>query len=112
VNNVKKEYDFSQARLGHVRTVTPGRTRITIRLDDGVLDWFKAQLHAAGGNIYQTRINDALKELIGGQAEPPEATLRRVPREELAKCRARTKGGGRRTSRAQVLPAQPVRLNS
>lgn len=91
---MRKEFDFSQARRGSVRAPVPGKTRITIRLDDDVLTWFKAQVHAAGGGNYQTRINDALKEHIGRHAEPLEATLRRVLREELAKSRVRSKGGG------------------
>jgi uncharacterized protein (DUF4415 family) len=88
---VRKEYDFSKARRGPIRSPTSGKTRITIRLDDDVLAWFKAQVHAAGGGNYQTRINEALKEHIGRQAEPLEATLRRVLREELAKSRARSR---------------------
>ena len=77
-----------------MRTPAPGKTRITIRLDDDVISWFKAQVHAAGGGNCQTAINNALKEHIGRQVEPLEATLRRVLREELAKSRGRSKGGG------------------
>lgn len=91
---VRKEYDFSKARRGPVRTPASGKTRITIRLDDEVIAWFKAQVHAADGGNYQTAINTALKEHIGRQAEPLEETLRRVLREELAKHRNRPKGGG------------------
>jgi uncharacterized protein (DUF4415 family) len=90
---VRKEYDFSKARRGPVRTPVSGKTRITIRLDDEVLAWFKAQVHAAGGGNYQSQINKALKEHIGRQAEPLEETLRRVVREELTKSRDRSKGG-------------------
>ena len=36
-----------------------GKTRITIRLDDDVLDWFRQQAHSAGGGNYQTLINMA-----------------------------------------------------
>jgi len=46
---VRKEYDFSKAHRGPIRTPTSGKTRITIRLDDDVIEWFKAQVHAAGG---------------------------------------------------------------
>ena len=90
---MRKEYDFSKARRGPVRTPATGKTRITIRLDNDVIEWFKAQVHAAGGGNYQTRINDALKEDIGRQTEPLEAIFRRVLREELAKSRGRSKGG-------------------
>jgi uncharacterized protein (DUF4415 family) len=82
---MRKEYDFSNARRGPIRPLPPGKTRITIRLDDEILEWFKAQVHAAGGGNYQTRINEALKEHIVRTQEPLEALLRRVLREELKK---------------------------
>jgi len=80
---MRKEYDFSQAKRGPVVPVAPGKTRITIRLDEDILLWFKAQVHAAGGGNYQTLINAALREYIDRTHEPLEATLRRVIREEL-----------------------------
>ena len=61
-----------------------GKTRITIRLDDAVLAWFKRQVEEAGGGNYQTLINQALREYMAQQQEPLEETLRRVLREELA----------------------------
>jgi len=60
-----------------------GKTRITIRLDDDLLAWFKEQVHAAGGGNHQSLINAALREHIKRKNEPLEATLRRVFREEL-----------------------------
>jgi len=83
---MKKEYDFSNGKRGPVIPVPPGKTRVTIRLDDDVLEWFKAQVHAAGGGNYQTLINTALRDYIGEQAEPLEETLRRVLREELKRA--------------------------
>ena len=80
---MRKEYDFSEARRGPVIPVAPGKTRITIRLDDDVLAWFKEQVHAAGGGNYQTLINSALREFIAQEREPLEDTLRRVIREEM-----------------------------
>jgi uncharacterized protein (DUF4415 family) len=81
---MKKEYDFRQGKRGPVIPVPSGKTRITIRLDDDVLAWFREQVHAAGGGNYQTFINLALKEFIAEKREPLEKTLRRVLREELA----------------------------
>jgi len=49
-----------------------------------VLQWFKAEVHAAGGGNYQTLINTALREYIGRSTERLEDTLRRVLREEFA----------------------------
>jgi len=61
---MRKEYDFSRAKRGPVVSVPPGKTRITIRLDDDLLEWFKGQVHAAGGGNYQTLINAALREYV------------------------------------------------
>ena len=80
---MKDEYDFTGGVCGAVIATPPGKTRITIRLDEEVLDWFRAQVHAAGGGNYQTLINDALREHIAQQQEPLEQILRRVVREEI-----------------------------
>ena len=80
---MRKRYDFRGARRGAVATQPPGKTRITIRLDDGVLEWFKQRVHDAGGGNYQTLINQALREHIELRREPLEDILRRVLREEL-----------------------------
>jgi len=80
---MRKEYDFSKGKRGAVVAAGTGKTRITIRIDDDILEWFKAQVHAAGGGNYQTLVNQALREYIETKREPLEATLRRVLREEL-----------------------------
>lgn len=80
---MKNQYDFSGGRRGALDPVARGKTRITIRLDDDVLDWFRNQADAAGGGNYQTMINAALRDYVGRSAEPLEDTLRRVVREEL-----------------------------
>ena len=81
--NVEDEYDFSQGKRGAVEPISLGKTRITIRLDDNVLQWFREQAHLAGGGNYQTLINEALRQHIQQCHEPLEETLRRVLREEL-----------------------------
>ncbi|MCV3215998.1 BrnA antitoxin family protein [Plectonema radiosum NIES-515] len=80
---MEAEYDFSQGKRGAVERTSAGKTRITIRLDDEVLAWFREQVHTAGGGNYQSLINGALRQHIEQQCEPLEATLRRVLREEL-----------------------------
>ena len=80
---MKNEYDFSAGKRGAVAAPPPGKSRITIRLDDDILAWFRDQVHAAGGGNYQTLINEALREHIQQRREPLEETLRRVIREEL-----------------------------
>jgi uncharacterized protein (DUF4415 family) len=78
---MKDEYDFSQAKRGAIEPMPAGKTRITIRLDDEVIDWFRQQAEQTGGGNYQTAINQALREHIERQSL--EALLRRVVREEL-----------------------------
>jgi uncharacterized protein (DUF4415 family) len=80
---MRKEYDFSKAKRGPAVAPVKGKTRITIRLDDDLLAWFKARVHEAGGGNYQTLMNAALREHIHRKNEPLESTLRRVLREEL-----------------------------
>jgi uncharacterized protein (DUF4415 family) len=83
---MRKQYDFSRAQRVGALGVPKGKTRITIRLDDEVLEWFKHQVDAAGGGNYQSLINAALTEHIKRADEPLEKTLRRVLREELRKA--------------------------
>jgi len=80
---MKKEYNFSKGKRGPVIQTPPGKTRITIRIDDDILDWFRKQVHAAGGGNYQTLINMVLREYVSSRQEPLEEILRRVIREEL-----------------------------
>lgn len=80
---MKNEYNFSKGKRGVVLPTPRGKTRITIRIDDDVLDWFRGEVEAAGGGNYQTLINQALREYIMQQQQPLEEILRRVVREEL-----------------------------
>lgn len=80
---MEDEYDFSQGRRGAIDPTPLGKTRITIRLDDDVLAWFREQVHLAGGGNYQTLINEALRDYMQQSREPLENILRRVLREEL-----------------------------
>ena len=81
---MKREYDFGKAKRGAVVPIPKGKTRITIRLDDDILEWFRRQVERAGGGNYQSLINDALRQHMRRAQEPLEATLRRVIREELS----------------------------
>lgn len=83
----KDERDFSRARRGPVVPVPAGKARITIRVDTDILDWFRAQVDAAGGGNYQTLMNQALRRLIEQGEDRLEDTLRRVIREELRRRR-------------------------
>jgi uncharacterized protein (DUF4415 family) len=83
---MKKEYDFSKGRRGPVLKVPPGKTRVTIRLDHDVLDWFRQKVDDAGGGNYQTLINEALRSFMDRKQESLETTLRRVIRDELSRA--------------------------
>jgi hypothetical protein len=80
---MKANYDFRKGRRGAVLPVPHNKVRITIRLDQDVLNWFRAQVEKAGTGNYQTLINDTLRVWMQQQQEPFEDTLRRVLREEL-----------------------------
>jgi uncharacterized protein (DUF4415 family) len=87
---VKREYDFTEARRGAVVRVPKGKTRITIRVDSDVVEWFRRKVHDAGGGNYQTLMNAALREHVRRIDEPLETILRRVIREEFPKRSTRT----------------------
>jgi uncharacterized protein (DUF4415 family) len=61
---MKKEYDFRKGKRGPVLKLPTGKTRVTIRLDNNVLDWFRQQVDDAGGGNYQTLINEALRSFM------------------------------------------------
>ena len=83
----RRGVDFSGGRRGAVLQLAKGKTRITIRLDTDLLDWFREEVGRAGGGNYQTLINEALRQHVEGKRENLEDTLRRVLREELARPR-------------------------
>lgn len=82
---MKAEYDMKGARrateVDHLNRLRFGKTRITIMLDDDVLDAFRRSADEQGVG-YQTLINLALREHIGRRPIDEEA-LRRILREEL-----------------------------
>jgi len=79
----KRRYiDFSRAKRGSVVTPQPGKTKISIRLDNTVLEYFRGVVDKAGGGNYQTLINDALLEHVHGRSTLD--AMRQVVREELA----------------------------
>jgi uncharacterized protein (DUF4415 family) len=84
---MKQSYDFSQGKRGRILPPEPepaGKVRITIRLDEDLVDHFLEVSGASGGAIgYQTLINEALRQHVEGKAPKLEETLRRVLREEL-----------------------------
>jgi len=80
---MRKTYDFSLGKRGAVVPIPAGKTRITIRLDNEILEWFRSHVEARGGGSYQSMINDVLKEHVKRGGEALERYLRRIIREEL-----------------------------
>ena len=82
---MRDEYDFSKGKRGAVIS-SPGKTRITIMLDDDVIEAFRVRAESAGTG-YQTLINSVQRDAItvakAKQKPLTVETLRRVLREEL-----------------------------
>jgi uncharacterized protein (DUF4415 family) len=85
-----RDIDFSRAKRGAVVKPEPGKTKISIRLDNAVLDYFRALVDKAGGGNYQTLINDALLEHVY-QRSTLDA-VRQVVREEFSRYRVGRRG--------------------
>jgi uncharacterized protein (DUF4415 family) len=80
-----RDVDFSGAKQGAVVKPEPGKTKISIRLSNAVLEYFRDQVDKAGGGNYQTLINDALLEHIHRRSSLD--AMRQILREELASYR-------------------------
>jgi len=59
-----RDIDFSRAKRGALVRPEPGKTKISIRLDNAVIEHFRDLVDKAGGGNYQTLINDALLEVV------------------------------------------------
>ena len=77
-----RDIDFSRAKRGAVIKPEPGKTKISIRLDNAVLEYFRSLVDTAGGGNYQTLINEALLEYVHRRSTLD--IVRQVVREELA----------------------------
>lgn len=82
---MKRQYDFNKARRGPLVPPTPGKTRITIRLDNDVIEHFQETVDRSGGGNYQTLINTALREYIRGIRL--ESVVRKAVRQEVKAVR-------------------------
>ncbi|GFO53696.1 hypothetical protein GMSM_07030 [Geomonas sp. Red276] len=79
---MKKNYDFSNGSRGSVVPTDTTKTRITIRIDNDILEWFRAKVNEQGGGNYQTMINQALRSCI--QEKPLRELIQEAVREELS----------------------------
>jgi hypothetical protein len=79
---MRGEYDFSKGKRGAV-IPQKGKTRISIFIDNAILDEFRARAEEAGTG-YQTMMNDALRRFLAGAEQPlTETGLRQVLRQEM-----------------------------
>jgi uncharacterized protein (DUF4415 family) len=76
-----RDIDFTHAKRGSVIPAEPGKTKISIRLDNRILDYFRSIVGKAGGGNYQTLINDALMAYI--QQQSMLDAVRQAVREEF-----------------------------
>jgi uncharacterized protein (DUF4415 family) len=81
---MKAESDLPKSKLVAV-VQQNGKTRITIYLDDAILESFRKRANALGKG-YQTLINDALREYLSVDSAGLEETLRKVIREEMGRA--------------------------
>lgn len=95
---MRAEYDFSKAKRGALLPIK-GKTRITIYIDDAVLEEFRLRAEKAGSG-YQTMMNDALKAYLADNDNRPvtESVLRRIIREELPRSSRIAKRSGVRST--------------
>ena len=101
-----RDIDFSGAKRGAVARPEPGKTKISIRLDNTVLEYFRNIVNDTGGGNYQTLINDALLEYVHRQSTLE--MVREVVREELTHYKASRETGARvvpRTKKGRGTPA-------
>ena len=86
-----RSIDFSSAKRGPVVAAEPGKTKISIRLDNAVIEYFRTSVEKAGGGNYQTLINDALVAHI--QQRSVLEAVRQVLREERSPSKSKPRRG-------------------
>lgn len=98
--NMKAEYYFSKGKRGAL-IPTKGKTRITIYIDDAVLDEFRVRAERVGTG-YQTMMNEALKAFVEKNEKTITATvLRQIIREEILGISQRRSAGRTKVTRSR-----------
>ena len=98
-----RDIEFSSARRGAVVPLEPGKTKLSIRLDNTVIEYFRGLVETAGSGNYQTLINDALSAYI--QQRSMLDALRQVVREELGTARPKAQVSRARAARTRAIAA-------
>jgi uncharacterized protein (DUF4415 family) len=76
-DDMAEEYDFREATQGPILPPRPHATTIWLRVDDDLLDWYRAQVHAQGGGDYGEIMHEALR-LYREYAESIQARQQRA----------------------------------
>jgi uncharacterized protein (DUF4415 family) len=112
-----RNIDFTRAKRVAIVPLESGKTKISIRLDNAILEYFRSLGEKGGGGNYQTLINEALIEHI--HMRSTLEVLRLAIREELApyhiaqaelaaapgkRCRERMSSSGSRSGRGHRKP--------
>jgi uncharacterized protein (DUF4415 family) len=105
-----RDIDFSRAKRGAVVQPEPGKTKISIRLDNAVLAYFRELVDKAGGGNYQTLINDALLEHVHKRSTLD--AVREVVREALAPYGIGRESASRSSRQSRRAPRSPAPRNS
>ena len=79
----QRKFNFKKAKQGSITKPSSGKTRITIRIDTDILNWFRNEVHKKGVGNYQTLLNEALREFVNYREGDLEKIVRKIIREEL-----------------------------
>lgn len=61
---MKDNYDFSQGKRGAVTSIPSHQTKLTILIDNDLLEWFGQQIDEQEGGDYLSLINEALRTYV------------------------------------------------
>ncbi|MGK7939296.1 MAG: BrnA antitoxin family protein [Crocosphaera sp.] len=61
---MKDNYDFCKGKRGAVQPIPSHQTKLTILIDNDLLEWFGEQVDEAGGGDYLTLINEVLRDYV------------------------------------------------
>ena len=98
---MRAEYDFSRGKRGAV-IPQKGKTRISIFIDNAVLDAFRTRAEKAGTG-YQTMMNEALRQFLSESDQlVTEKALRQILRQEMPEYLRGLTAGSTATARKRA----------
>ena len=98
---MRAEYDFPKA-VRKALIPSRGKTRISIFIDNAVLDAFRLKAENAGVG-YQTLMNEALKQFLAESGRPiTEDSLRQILKEVLPTPQKRSTTGAAGTAQKRA----------